>query len=149
MRHRTHVIAVPSEIGEFADEVRLIFVELGRVFGMESMAGECSPAIDVYETDDRVEIVVDLPGVNPAAVRIICKGDAVLIAGEKPPRRTGGEATFHLVERGYGRFARAVRLVRACDLAKASATLTNGELKISVPKIVERRGRSIPIAVGA
>jgi HSP20 family protein len=147
MRPRIHAIALPSEIGEFAVEVRQIFVELGRTFGSESSVGECAPALDVYETDDVLEITVDLPGVDPAAVRVVGKGDSILIAGEKAARRARRESSFHLVERGYGRFARAVRLGRACDMSRARATLTNGELRISIPKIAERRGRPIPISV--
>src|SRR5215475_2299752 len=147
MRPRIHAIAVPSEIGEFADEVRRVFLELGRVFGAESLAGECSPAVDVFETDDAIEIVVDLPGVDPASIRVFSKGDAVLIAGEKRSRRVRGESSFHLVERGYGRFARAVRVSRPCDSARATATLVDGELRVSLPKIADRRGRAVPIPV--
>jgi HSP20 family protein len=147
MRQRIHSLTLPSEIGEFSDEVRRIFLELGRVFGGESLAGECSPSIDVYETDDTVDIAVDLAGVDPAAVRIVCKGDSVLIAGEKAPRRARAESTFHLVERGYGRFARAVRLTRSCDTSKATATLQNGELHISLPKIADRRGKAVSIPI--
>jgi HSP20 family protein len=147
MRPRIHSIAFPSEIGEFAEDVRRVFQELGRTFGSESLAGECAPLVDVYETDDMLEITVDLPGIDPAAVRVIGKGDSVLIAGEKAARRTRRESSFHLVERGYGRFARVVRLGRACDTSKARATLVRGELRISVPKIDDRRGRAIQIAV--
>jgi len=147
MRPRVHAIAFPSEIGDFAQEVRQVFLELGRTFGTESLAGECAPALDVYETDDTLEITVDLPGVDPAAVRLIGKGDSVLIAGEKAARRARRESSFHLVERGYGRFARVVRLGRACDTAKARATLADGELRVSIPKITDRRGKAIPISI--
>ena len=78
--------------------------ELMMQLGSESLAGECSPAIDVYETDDSLEIAVDLPGVDAAAIRVLSKGDGILIAGEKAARRGRGESSFHLVERGYGRF---------------------------------------------
>src|SRR5262249_810824 len=90
MRPRIHAIAVPSEIGEFADEVRRVFLELGRAFGAESLAGECTPAVDVYETDETIEVIVDLPGVSTtASIRVMSKGGAVLVAGEKPPRAAG------------------------------------------------------------
>ena len=148
MRPRLNPIAFPTEIGDFATELRQVFQELGRAFGSESLAGECSPALDVYETDDTLEITVDLPGIDPAAVRIIGKGDSVLIAGEKAARRARRESSFHLVERGYGRFARVVRLGRACDISRARATIVDGELRVSIPKIAERRGRAIPIGVG-
>ena len=147
MRSRIHTVALPSEIGDFAADVRQVFLELGRAFGSESLTGECSPALDVYETDDTLEITVDLAGVDPAAVRIIGKGDSVLIAGEKAARRARQESSFHLVERGYGRFARAVRLGRPCDTSRARATLVDGELRVSIPKIAERRGRAVSVAI--
>ena len=147
MRHRIHAIALPSELGDFTAEVRQVFLELGRAFGSESLAGECAPPLDVYETDDLIEITMDLPGADAAAVRVIGKGDSVLIAGEKAARRPRRESSFHLVERGYGRFARVVRLGRACDTTRARATLVNGELRVSIPKVAERRGKAIPIAI--
>jgi HSP20 family protein len=149
MRPRIHAIAIPSDVGDFSDEVRRVFLELGRVFGSEGLAGECVPPLDVYETDDTLEIAVDLPGIDPEAVRILGKGDSVLIAGEKVARRARAESSFHLVERGYGRFARVVRLSRACDTSQARATLRGGELRISVPKLTDRRGRAIPITIAS
>ena len=147
MRPRIHSITFPAEIGEFAAEVRQVFIELGRTSGADSLAGECAPPLDVYETDDALEITVDVPGVDAAALRVIGKGDSVLIAGEKTARRSRREPSFHLVERGYGRFARVVRLGRACDPSRARATLVDGELRISIPKIADRRGQAIRIAV--
>ena len=147
VQSRIRAIALPSETGEFADDVRRIFRELGRVFGSESLAGECSPAVDVYETDDAIEILVDLPGVDDSVIRILSKGDSVLIAGEKPSKRARPESSFHLVERGYGRFARVLRLGRAYDVGKARAALRSGELRISLPKTTDRRGRTIQIPI--
>jgi HSP20 family protein len=147
MRTRIHAVALPSEIGDFADEVRRVFHELGRVFGGESLAGECAPPIDVFETDDALEIAADLPGVTADAIRIMSKGDTFLIVGENAPRRAARDSSFHLVERGYGRFARVVRVTRACDTSRARATLVEGELHISIPKIAERRGKTITIPI--
>ena len=149
MRSRIHAVVLPSEVGEFADEVRRVFLELGRTFGLESLAGECSPAVDVFESDGAIEIAVDLPGVELAAVRVIVKGSTVLIAGEKTVRRGVVDSTFHLVERGFGRFARTVRLTVPCDGAQATATLADGALRVRLPKVTERRGKAIPIAVTA
>jgi HSP20 family protein len=138
---------LPSEVADFGDEIRLAFLDLGRTFGGESLAGQCSPALDMYERDDAIEVVVDLPGVDPTAVRVVAKGDTVLIVGEKAARRPRPESSFHLVERDFGRFARAVRLGHACDTAAARAHFANGELHITVPKIADRRGRTVPIVV--
>jgi HSP20 family protein len=147
MRTRIQAVVLPSEAADFADELRRIFSEVGRVTGGGPIAGECSPPLDVYETDERVEITVDLPHVEAAAVRILARADAILIAGEKAPRRNQGDASFHLVERGYGRFARVVRLSGPCDTRRAAARFVDGELRISLPKITNRRGQMIPIAI--
>lgn len=140
---------LPSELGDLADEVRRVFLELGRTFGLESLAGECAPPVDVFETDEGVEVAVDLPGVDPAAIRLVVKQNTLLVAGEKAVRRGVVDGTFHLVERGFGRFARTVRLPIACDAGRATATLADGQLRIRLPKVIERRGRAIAIAVDA
>jgi HSP20 family protein len=147
MRPRFHSVTLPSEVAEFADELRRLFLELGRSLTDESLSGECAPALDVYENDDSIEIVVDLPGVAASAIRVAVKGDTVLIVGEKAGRRPHSESSFHLVERGFGRFARTVRLGRACDMTNIRARLADGELHVSLPKITDRRGRTIPIAI--
>src|SRR5262245_21760730 len=149
MRTQIQAVAFHSEIGDFGEEVRRIFLELGRAFGAESLAGECAPPVDVYETDDAIEMTVDLPGVSRNSVRVMSKGDTILIVGEKAPRLAGRDSSFHLVERGYGRFARVVRLNRACDTSKTRARLVDGELRVSVPKIADRRGKTIAIDINA
>mgnify|MGYP006375163433 CR=1 FL=1 len=53
------------------------------------------------------------------------------------------------MERDFGRFARAVRVHVAIDAAHATATLRDGELRVRLPKIEERRGRGILVAVSA
>ena len=149
MRSRIHAIALTSEAVEFGAELPQLFTDIARLDGGGELTGECAPAVDVYETDHAIEITMDLPGVTRESVRIVTKGATVLIAGEKRPRRGRGDASFHLVERGYGRFARAVRLTTACDTGRAEAALVDGELRISLPKIEDRRSRSIPIRLDA
>jgi len=148
MRSRIPAVVLPSEAGEFADELRRIFADLDRP-GTGGLTGECSPALDVYETDDALEISMDLPGVEADAIRVIIRGGAVLIAGDKAPRRGRGDSTFHLVERGYGRFARLVRFTAACDASRARALLEHGELRITVPKLTDRRGARFDVRVEA
>jgi HSP20 family protein len=149
MHPHSYSMSVPADIGELADEVHRVFVELAGASDAEVLAGECTPPLDVYETDASIEIVVDVPGIVPTAVRVVVKGETLLVAGEKAPRRGRGESTFHLVERGFGRFVRAVRLGHACDAGKARAVMTGGELRVSIPKLAERRGHVFRIPVRA
>jgi HSP20 family protein len=149
MRSRLQAVVLPSEVGEFAEEVRRIFLELGRSASPEALSGECVPPLDVYETDEALEVALDVPGVDAQSVRVVVKGNAILIAGEKTPRRGRGDSSFHLVERGFGRFARLVRLTTACDGGRARAVLADGELRVTLPKIVERRGQTIQVPIAS
>jgi HSP20 family protein len=140
-----------SESRELAEDVRALFDDLAASLKHEQRAysGECHPVLDVYETDITVEVVVDLCGVPSEAIRVLYRDGVVVIAGEKAPPPTAGDQTFHLVEREFGRFARAVRVSGAFDVAGARATLRDGELTVLLPKMTERRGQSHSIPVAA
>jgi HSP20 family protein len=135
---------------EIADDLRDLFEELASDLRQDQRAysGDCEPPLDVLETDQAVEVVVDLPGVPAAAVRVLFRSGVLLVAGEKAPPQAGQSQAFHLVEREFGRFARAVRLTGAFDVANSQASLRDGELTIVLPKMADRRGRAhrVPIA---
>ena len=138
-----------SEARELSDDVRELFEDLAAVLPHEQRAysGECHPTLDVLETDAAVEVVVDVSGIPPAALRVLFRAGVLLVAGEKAPPRASDDQTFHLVEREFGRFARAVRLNGAFDVPRARASVDDGELTIVLPKLVERRDQSHRIPV--
>ena len=139
----------PGESGELGDDIRELFDDLTRSLGTDPNAypGQCRPLVDVFETDAAVELVVDTCGVPAPALRVLFRNGVVIVAGEKAAVPTVPEATYHLVERDFGRFARAVRLTGAFDIPRARASLRSGELTIVLPKLIERRGRAHQVPV--
>jgi|SRR5688572_11211859 HSP20 family protein len=143
----------PAETRDLAGDLRQLFADLDATLPPEHRvySGECHPALDVIETQNGVEVIVDLAGVPTQGIRILFRGDTLVIAGEKAPgppaSRSGAtdsassEPTFHLVEREFGRFARAVRLTGAFDVSRARASLIGGELTIVLPRLADRRGQ--------
>ena len=133
-----------AEVSDLAEDVREIFEELATTLRTEQRAysGECHPAVDVFETDAALEIVMDVSGISAAAVRVVFRSGVVLIAGEKAPSAAREPQTFHLVEREFGRFARAVRVTGAFDVQAGQAMMRDGELTVVLPKRSDRRGRS-------
>jgi len=111
--------------------------------------GECAPPVDVLEHGDRVYVLVDLPGVAPDSVRVIFSRGTLVVAGRKAPRVCERSVAFHLAERRFGRFVRAIGLPGAFDAGRAAATLAGGELSVVLPRIAERRGGDIFIEVTA
>ena len=132
-----------TESRELVDDLRQVFADLAATLGAQQRAhsGEYHPSLDVVETSNAVEIVVDVAGVPREAVRVLFRGDVLIVAGEKAPPPTASQPNFHLLERGYGRFARAVRLSGAFEIGQAEARLSSGELTIILPKRVDRRGQ--------
>jgi len=109
---------------------------------------EYRPPVDVIETAQAIEIVADLPGVAPDAVRVTFTESTLVVAGRKrPPQCAHRDAAFHLAERTFGRFVCVVRCELAVDAGRARATLRAGELRVVLPRIDERRGRAIAIAI--
>ena len=140
-----------GEPGELGDDIREIFEDLNGSLVSDPAAypGQCRPLVDVFETDAAVELVVDTCGVPQKALRVLFRNGVVLVAGEKAAPPTVPDAAYHLVERDFGRFARAVRLTGAFDIARAKASVHSGELTVVLPKLLERRGRAHRIAVTA
>lgn len=137
------------DISDFASDIRRAFDDLDRQFGVPG-AGEYVPPVDVFDTSDGVTIVLDVPGVPVASIRAVIKNAVVIVIGEKPGAPCGSDhAQFHVAERSFGRFARGIRLRGAFDASRASATLAAGELRITVPRLEDRRGREIVIPIQA
>ena len=136
---------------DLAHDVQRLFEDLARrrPDRRHVVAGECMPGVDVFETDRTVEIVLDLPGVAADALRVLIKAGMVLIVGEKerPMLAQNTPASFHLVERDFGRFARAVRIGGAVQADQARARLSHGELRVVLPRRDERRGQGVLVPI--
>lgn len=149
MTPKAHAVVLDTDPPDLSEQARRIQAELARALGAGSLAAECVPPLDIFETDHTIEVVLDLPGVQASDVRIVVKGSVLLIAGIKAPRRQRGEASFHLLERGYGRFARSVQFNKPCDPSRATARISRGEVRVTVPRLSERRGKMFDIPLFA
>jgi HSP20 family protein len=139
-----------GESQELSEDVRELFDDLAANLKHEQRAysGECNPPLDVRETSEALEVIVDVCGIAPEAIRVLYRAGVVIVAGEKAPSPISHEPTYHLVEREFGRFARIVRVSGSFDIQRARATVRHGELTVLLPKLTERRGQAHHIRVG-
>jgi HSP20 family protein len=129
-------------------ERRELPVDLMRLLETTGAAAECTPPLDLVETDAAIELLVDLPGVRAADVEIVFAQNVLLVTGLKMPAVCEDrEAGFHVAERAFGRFGRAISLDGAYDVGRASATLRDGELRIVLPRLDDRRQAQIRIPI--
>jgi HSP20 family protein len=129
-------------------ERRELPAELLRLLDATPAAAECTPPLDIMETDEAIEAILDLPGVAKSSIEIVFSRNVLLVAGQKLPAVCEhGDAAFHIAERSFGRFARAISVEGAFDAGRATATLTDGQLHVVLPRLAERRGAQIRIPI--
>jgi HSP20 family protein len=90
------------------------------------------PLADVYRRGGDVVVHVDMPGVDPASVRVTVEGSLLSIGAE---RSYAPEPTDQVLlsERSFGRFQRQFRLRDRVDAGNVRAVLDNGVLTVSLP----------------
>jgi HSP20 family protein len=92
------------------------------------------PQCDCYRTDDppALHLLLELPGVDPAAVRIVAAGTALVVSGVRERPHPPG-ARYHQVEIEYGAFERLIELGEDVDTEAAVAAYEAGILRLEVP----------------
>jgi HSP20 family protein len=106
-----------------------------------------TPPIDVYETPSDYVITVEVPGVSRQDVNLAVEDSRLTVRGRRleTAARSGDAAHYHLVERGYGTFARSFEFAHKVDVDGVSADLADGVLTITVPKITPPPARRIEV----
>lgn len=108
---------------------------LPRLF--EGAFGAAAPALDLVETADGYRLTAELPGMDAKDVELTVADDMLTIKGEKKEEREEKTESFHLSERRYGSFQRALPLPRGVDRAKVEASFDKGVLTVILPKAPE------------
>lgn len=110
-----------------------------------SEALPAAPRLDLAETDERVTVTLDLPGVDPKDVDISVTGGMLTVRGERKHEREDKRADYHFVERQFGAFQRSVQLPSTVDPDKVEAKFKNGVLTIEVAKHPDAKPKRIKV----
>lgn len=102
------------------------------------------PPVDVVEDTHGWRLVFEIPGTDPATVRIDVAGRIVVVRGERSPTERA-HGTFLCVERAAGHFERLVELPEEPDPDGAAASYADGLLTLEIPRRPATRRRTIPI----
>jgi HSP20 family protein len=113
------------------------------VEGERTWAARC----DLWETKDELVVAFELPGVNEKDVNVSITDDLLTLRGER--RRPDGaqDATFHHVERVYGKFERSIQVTIPVQPDRVKASYRDGVLTVTLPKLEEVKPREIKIDV--
>lgn len=110
-------------------------------------AGMGVPRVDVYQTENEVKVVAELPGISKEDVTLFVDENSVRLSGESKRIEEYREEEAYRTERFYGRFSRVIPLPVKVKYEEARADFRDGVLTVTIPKREPGRlpGRKIDI----
>jgi HSP20 family protein len=103
-----------------------------------------SPAVDIFENDSSITLLADMPGVKASELEIDLRDNVLTLTGRVAPAETSKQGSV-LREYRPGMFFRQFTLSEAIDQPKIDAQLTDGVLRLELPKVEKARPRQITV----
>jgi HSP20 family protein len=125
-----------NDIIKFFDDVSALVDDLFYHSFPSTIAGTYSePATDLFETDDKIFLIMELPGVKKTDMSIAVGPTMVLIQGNKPrPELMQTGATFYNLEIPYGSFRKRIYLPSRIKAKSVEVSLKDGILTMEFLK---------------
>ncbi len=105
-----------------------------------------SPALDLYQSNDNVIAVVELPGMRKEDIEISLHDGTLTISGERKRENSSNGDKAERTERYVGTFRRSIALPTRVDAGKVSATYRDGILTVTLPKAEEAKPKQIQVS---
>ena len=102
------------------------------------------PTADIYETNDALTVVLEMPGVEKNDVGVQVEGDTLKVEGRLDLSKYKGLVPLY-TEYNIGHYSRSFRLSNRIDQNKIGAELKDGVLSLTLPKAEEARPKTIQI----
>jgi len=112
-----------------------------------NLRGDMLPRVDISETADAIEVTTDVPGYQREEIQVEVDDKSLTISGKHSEENKEDDADrkYHRLERRTGSFTRTVWLPCAVDEQKIEARISNGVLKIHLPKCAASCRRKVEI----
>jgi HSP20 family protein len=99
------------------------------------------PPVDIYETDSAFVLLADMPGVAADGVEVLTERDTLVVRGRA--ERQTSEADHQEFE--LGEYRRSFLITEDLDTAAITAKLSDGVLRVEIPKSDRLKPRKIPV----
>ena len=103
-----------------------------------------TPNVDIFETDNEITLLADMPGVTPDHLTIDLRDNTLTLEGDIAPVDTGKEEQIY-AEYATGRYYRQFTLSEVIDQNKIDAELKDGVLRLALPKVAKATPRKITV----
>lgn len=103
------------------------------------------PKLDIIDRDEEVIVKAEVPGVNKDDIEINLTGNLITIKGESRKEEKEEKGDYYRCEISRGAFSRTATLPAEVDDSKAKATMKDGVLEITLPKVEKAKKRPIKV----
>lgn len=121
---------------------------LPRYFSLEGKGSNCSPAVNVEETDKEFRIEVAAPGYEKEELKVSVEEGVLTISSEHKEEEKEEKNNFIRREFGYRSFSRAFNLPEEVNTEKINAKHKNGVLSVYLPKAEVKVNPAKDIKIG-
>lgn len=102
------------------------------------------PTVDIYETQNALTVILEMPGVEKSNVEIRVEEDVLYVEGRLDLSKYKGLQPIY-TEYNIGNYARSFQLSSKIDRSKIGAELKDGVLSLTLPKVEEAKPRTISV----
>lgn len=103
-----------------------------------------APAVDIYETQDGLTVICDLPGISNEDIDVRVNENILTIKG-KTVYKPRGDSIFSEFE--LFNYYRQFQIADDLDKEKINANMKHGVLTIQFPKVEKAKPKKIPVSV--
>jgi HSP20 family protein len=103
-----------------------------------------TPPVDIFESEDRISLLADMPGVKAADLKIDLRDNVLTLSGHVVSPESATETPV-LREYAAGSYFRQFTLSEHIDQGKIDAKLTDGVLRLELPKVERAKPRQIAV----
>ena len=119
----------------FDQMVEAQFPEMAKSVGVKPYQGSAYPKVNVYEYDDKVGIVAEIPGLDKKQLNVDVEEGVLTISGDKHSTFEDDGAKVIRRELKQSSFKRSFELGELLDGDNISASFKDGILTVAIPKV--------------
>jgi HSP20 family protein len=103
------------------------------------------PTADIYETQDALTVILEMPGVEKNNVTVRVEDNLLHVEGRLDLAKYQGLQPLY-IEYNIGHYARSFQLSSKIDQTKIGAALNDGVLSLTLPKVEQAKPRVVTIS---
>lgn len=104
-----------------------------------------SPAVDIFETETEITVLADMPGVTADQLQIDLREGVLTLEGHVATAQSEGQQVVVTEYVESGTYFRRFTLSDTIDQERINATLTDGVLRLELPKVAKAQPRRIQV----